>query len=240
MPASCNRKDELLNALHKILAPAVVAAGLLGWVAGAHASDFVQYDAGAEAASSVSLDLHNVPLKEAAEKVATLGAVEVRVSERIASERITLVSGEGLGGAALSPVFSSVLLSLGYIVETVDGALVVTKPMGIQEVDIVLNPEELEADFKDIDTGSLLTVLMPTMAQDDDGNVIGLTGNLGNLPVSEKLGLKNGDILHRLNGVLIDNMMVVMQLADQFDGDSFNATIIRDGEPIQLNYTINR
>jgi hypothetical protein len=220
----------------------MVCLGALVGAAHAGADQFVSYEAGESAASEIAVALRNTPLKEAAEKVAELGAVEVRVAQGLANDRISLVSGDGLSGAALVPVFSSVLLSLGYEVDTDDGAIVVTKPAAVaagDSVDIEVDVAAIGEEFSGFE-GNLLTVLMPTMATDDDGKVIGLTGRLGQLPVSERLGLKDGDILHKLDGTLIDNLMVVMQMAEKFEGDSFTAVIIRDGEPITINYTLKQ
>jgi len=216
--------------------------GALAWAFPASADGFVMYEAGESAAETAAVALHGKPLKEAAEKVAELGAIEVRVAEGLANDRVSLVSGDGLSGAALVPVFTSVLLSLGYEVGAEDGALVVTKPAAAaagDTIDIEVDVAAIGEEFSGFD-GNLLTVLMPTMATDGEGNVIGLTGRLGQLPVSERLGLKDGDILHKLDGVLIDNLMVVMDLAQKFEGDSFTAVIIRDGDPITINYTLKQ
>lgn len=231
-----------MNAIYRGIAPAIIAIAAAAWAFTAAADGYVMYEAGAEAAGEAAVELRGGSLREAAEKVATLGAVEVRVQEALAGDRVSLVTGDGLSGAALVPVFTSVLLSLGYEVADDDGALVVTKPAAASDgktVDIEIDVAAIGEEFSGFD-GNVLTVLMPTMATDEDGNVIGLTGRLGQLPVSERLGLQDGDILHKLDGTLIDNLMVVMELADKFEGESFSAVIIRDGEPITINYTLKQ
>lgn len=222
----------------KALAGVVASAGIVFMGSTAVAEGYVMYEAGASA-SPATLALRGVPLRDAAEKVAAHGAIEVRIAEDLANDSVSLVTAGELAGAHLVPVFSSVLLSLGYTVAMEDGHLVVSKPAAGSDLDITLDPAELQEAFGNIGSDALV-ILMPRMVMDDDGKALGLTGNLGALPATSLLGLQDGDILHKLNGVLIDNLMVVMSLAEQFEGDSFNATILRDGAPILINYTIKQ
>jgi S1-C subfamily serine protease len=93
----------------------------------------------------------------------------------------------------------------------------------------------------DVNPMSLMAAYPPSFPKDEKGNVIGLTvPNINSIPHATKYGFQDGDIVSGVNGVRIntDNIASLMALVPQFkDAKNFNVTVIRNGQPVNINIT---
>ncbi len=86
----------------------------------------------------------------------------------------------------------------------------------------------------------LVTNLKPEMARDDKGNVIGVTApNIGQVPMAQKLGLKDNDVLQTVNNEKIDSEQKILEIVQKYQtANSFRIGIMRDGKPTVITYRL--
>jgi type II secretory pathway component PulC len=96
--------------------------------------------------------------------------------------------------------------------------------------------QELYKNYSD-----LVTNLKPEMARDDKGNVIGITApNIGQVPMAQKLGLKDNDILQTVNNEQIDSEQKIIEMVQKYQtANSFRIGIMRDGKPKVITYRLD-
>jgi type II secretory pathway component PulC len=96
--------------------------------------------------------------------------------------------------------------------------------------------QELTNNYAD-----LVTNLKPEMARDDKGNVIGVTApNIGRVPMAQKLGFKDKDILQTVNNEQIDSEQKIMEMVTKYQtATSFKIGIMRDGKPKVITYHLD-
>ena len=95
--------------------------------------------------------------------------------------------------------------------------------------------KEIYANYAD-----LVTNLKPEMAKDDKGNVIGVTApNIGQVPMAQKLGLKDNDVLQTVNNEKIDSEQKILEMVQKYQtASSFRIGIMRDGKPTVITYRL--
>ena len=77
---------------------------------------------------------------------------------------------------------------------------------------ISLSRDEIIQDITE-NYAELVTNVRPEMAKDENGNVIGVTApNIGQLPLAQKLGVQDNDILQTVNNEQIDSEEKIMEL----------------------------
>ncbi len=96
--------------------------------------------------------------------------------------------------------------------------------------------QELYANYAD-----LVTNVKPEMARDANGNIIGVTApNIGQVPLAQKLGIKDNDVLQTVNNEQIDSEQKIMELVQKYQtASSFKIGIMRDGKPKVITYSLN-
>ena len=87
----------------------------------------------------------------------------------------------------------------------------------------------------------LVTNLKPEMARDDKGNIIGITApNIGQVPMAQKLGLKDNDVLQTVNNEQIDSEQKIIEMVQKYQtANSFRIGIMRDGKPKVITYRLD-
>lgn len=95
--------------------------------------------------------------------------------------------------------------------------------------------QELYANYAD-----LVTNVKPEMARDANGNVIGVTApNIGQVPLAQKLGIKDNDVLQTVNNEQIDSEQKILEIVQKYQtANSFRIGIMRDGKPKVITYRL--
>ena len=96
--------------------------------------------------------------------------------------------------------------------------------------------QELYKNYAD-----LVANLKPQMAKDENGNVIGVTApNIGQVPMAQKLGFKDNDILQTVNNEQIDSEQKILEMVQKYQtANSFRIGIMRDGKPKIITYRLD-
>lgn len=76
--------------------------------------------------------------------------------------------------------------------------------------------------------------------RDSSGKVKGLTAsNLSSVPLAEKLGVKDGDILTSINNEAIDSVEKIYEVIEKHrNATTFRISVIRDGKPKNIYYRL--
>lgn len=87
----------------------------------------------------------------------------------------------------------------------------------------------------------LLLKHAPSIAMGPDGKPLGLTAqNISQIPFARELGLQDGDIISEVNGVPIQSLPQIIQMAPQFkDVKQFNVKILRNGAVVPITIDIS-
>jgi len=95
--------------------------------------------------------------------------------------------------------------------------------------------QELYKNYAD-----LVTNLKPQLARDDNGNVIGVTApNISQVPMAQKLGFKDNDVLQTVNNEQIDSEQKILEMVQKYQSaSSFRIGIMRDGKPKIITYRL--
>jgi len=94
---------------------------------------------------------------------------------------------------------------------------------------------------KDVDIMGLMGKHQPHIVEDDAGKPLGLTAtNISQIPFATEFGLRDGDIISSVNGIAVQSIPQIMEMAPQFAGvKQFNVEIIRNGQRTTIPITIN-
>lgn len=86
----------------------------------------------------------------------------------------------------------------------------------------------------------LVTTIRPEYYRDAAGNVVGLTAqNISQVPLAQKLGLQDGDVLQSINNEPIDSEQKVMELFQRYrNASAFRIGILRNGRPQIITYRL--
>ncbi len=87
----------------------------------------------------------------------------------------------------------------------------------------------------------LLIKHAPTIVMGPDGKPQGLTAqNISQIPFARELGLQDGDIISEVNGIPIQSIPQIVQMAPQFQGvRQFNVKILRNGQVVPLTIDLS-
>ena len=104
---------------------------------------------------------------------------------------------------------------------------------------ITINREEFVQDLY-TNYAELVTSIRPEYYRDAQGNVVGLTAqNISQVPMAQKLGLQDGDVLQSINNETIDSEQKVMELFQRYrDSSAFRIGIMRNGKPQVITYRL--
>lgn len=95
--------------------------------------------------------------------------------------------------------------------------------------------QDLYANYAD-----LVTNVKPELARDANGNVIGVTApNIGQVPLAQKLGIQDNDVLQTVNNEQIDSEQKILEIVQKYQtATSFRIGIMRDGKPKVITYRL--
>ncbi|HNR32631.1 MAG TPA: type II secretion system protein N [Candidatus Hydrogenedentes bacterium] len=95
--------------------------------------------------------------------------------------------------------------------------------------------QELYQNYAD-----LVTIIRPEYYRDAAGNVVGLTAQqISQVPLAQKLGLQDGDVLQSINNEQIDSEQKVMELFQRYrNASAFRIGILRNGRPQVITYRL--
>lgn len=80
----------------------------------------------------------------------------------------------------------------------------------------------------------------PQPVTNDQGKVIGYTADgLHAVPLAQKIGLQDGDVVTQVNGRPIDSMERLTEIINQYqNADTFRITLLRDGKPKIITFKL--
>jgi type II secretory pathway component PulC len=95
--------------------------------------------------------------------------------------------------------------------------------------------QELYTNYAD-----LVTKVRPEMVRDASGKVIGVSAqNIGNIPLAQRLGLRDGDVLQSVNNEPIDSEQKIMEMVQKYrNSASFRIGIMRNGQVQNITYRL--
>ena len=85
-----------------------------------------------------------------------------------------------------------------------------------------------------------MSTLNPVMAEDDNGNVTGISSdNFASIPLASQIGLQNGDVVNTVNGIKIDSDQKLMEIFTKFkNSNTFRLGVTRNGTPMMLTFDL--
>ena len=104
---------------------------------------------------------------------------------------------------------------------------------------VTLKKQEIVQDLV-TNYADIVTQIKPELYHDAEGKVAGLTAsNLESMPIAQKLGVKNGDVLQTVNNEVIDSEEKIMELVNKYRNSStFRIGLLRDGKPLVVTYKL--
>ena len=86
-----------------------------------------------------------------------------------------------------------------------------------------------------------LAKLKPELHRDASGKVVGITAsNFGHLPIAQKLGLADGDVLQTVNNEPIDSEGKIYEMFTKYqNSNSFRIGILRNGKPKMVTFKLD-
>lgn len=101
---------------------------------------------------------------------------------------------------------------------------------------ISLKRDEVAEELATYDYADVVNTLNPTMAEDANGNVTGITSdNFASIPLAASVGLQNGDVVNTVNGIKIDSDQKLIEIFNKFQNAStFRLGVTRNGTPVML------
>jgi type II secretory pathway component PulC len=105
---------------------------------------------------------------------------------------------------------------------------------------VELNRQELIQELY-MNYADLVTKVRPEMYRDASGKVVGVTAqNISQVPLAEKLGLADGDVLQTVNNEAIDSEQKIMEMVQKHgNSNTFRIGILRNGKPQIITYRLN-
>ncbi len=105
---------------------------------------------------------------------------------------------------------------------------------------IALDRNAVAEELATYDYADVVNTLNPEMAEDENGNVTGITSsNFAAVPLAAEVGLQNGDVINTVNGIKIDSDQKLMEIFTKFSNAStFRLGITRNGSPQMLTFKL--
>lgn len=105
---------------------------------------------------------------------------------------------------------------------------------------ISLDRNAVAEELATYDYADVVNTLNPEMAEDENGNVTGITSsNFAAVPLAAEVGLQNGDVVNTVNGIKIDSDQKLMEIFTKFSNAStFRLGITRNGSPQMLTFKL--
>jgi len=99
---------------------------------------------------------------------------------------------------------------------------------------VTLNHQETIQEMMSMDYTETIRQLRPQMKYDEDNNVVGITSDyFSEIPLAEKTGFMNGDVITEVNGTPIDSQESVPDIMiKEQNATSVRIRFERDGRPM--------
>lgn len=116
-----------------------------------------------------------------------------------------------------------------------DGAVGATNPPHA-----ALNRDQVVEELNQYSYADLVASLNPELYTDENGNVAGITSqNFSSVPLAQRVGLQNGDVVQTVNGVTIDSEEKIGEIAQKFgNANTFRVGILRNGKPQMITFRL--
>jgi type II secretory pathway component PulC len=113
-------------------------------------------------------------------------------------------------------------------------------PQPAQNEEQVFSAETLEHEWENVNPLDLVASFGLSFVQDDKKNMIGISSpRFEDFPLTNMLGLKNGDVITGINNIRLNGPEALVGLADKLQGQtSFAAQILRNGQPMTIRFRI--
>lgn len=107
---------------------------------------------------------------------------------------------------------------------------------------VTLRREEVATELEHM-TANLAEIagqVNPQPVTNDQGKVIGYTADaLHTIPLAQKIGLQDGDVVTQVNGRPVDSMERLTEIINQYqNADTFRITLLRDGKPKIITFKL--
>lgn len=104
---------------------------------------------------------------------------------------------------------------------------------------VTLSKQELLAEVAENYTDLVLQV-SPQLYLDENGRVAGITSdNLSKVPLTQRMGLQDGDVVQTVNGMKIDSEQKIVEIASKFQNlNIFRVSVLRNGRPMMITYKL--
>lgn len=81
----------------------------------------------------------------------------------------------------------------------------------------------------------------PELYTDESGNIAGITAsNIESIPMAQKLGVRDGDVLQSVNNEPIDSEQKIYELINKYrNATSIRVGILRNGRPVTVTYNLD-
>jgi type II secretory pathway component PulC len=131
--------------------------------------------------------------------------------------------------------------------KTTPGVPALNERQARQPVQVAQNTEALSLDRNAVaeelasyDYADVVNTLNPEMAEDENGNVTGITSsNFSAVPLAAEIGLQNGDVINTVNGIKIDSDQKLMEIFTKFSNAStFRLGVTRNGSAQMLTFKL--
>ncbi len=105
---------------------------------------------------------------------------------------------------------------------------------------VTIKKAEIYKQLSEDNYAEVALQLSPQLHKDANGKIDGITSsNLEKNPLAQEMGLKNGDIVQKVNNVAIDSEKKLMQIVGQFQhAKVIKVSILRNGKPQLLTIRI--
>lgn len=105
---------------------------------------------------------------------------------------------------------------------------------------VSLDRNAVAEELASYDYASVVNTLNPEMAEDGNGNVVGITSsNFSSVPLAKEIGLQNGDVVNTVNGIKIDSDQKLMEIFTKFsNANTFRLGVTRNGSPTMLTFKL--
>jgi type II secretory pathway component PulC len=105
---------------------------------------------------------------------------------------------------------------------------------------VVIKRHEVAQELSTENVANLVTTVAPSLYEDENGNVAGITSsNISSIPLAQKMGLEDGDVLQTVNGIKIDSQDKIPEIVQKFGNlNVFRLGILRDGKPQVITFRL--
>ena len=105
---------------------------------------------------------------------------------------------------------------------------------------VMINRSELYNELAQVNPAEFYAQISPQLKKDANGQVIGVTSpNIAKIPLAQKYGFRDGDVIQTINGVTIDSEQRIIEVLTRYqNAPTHYVSILRDGRPQTLVFRV--